>query len=515
MRTPPDDVLPIRRQALSPFVLHAALLLVVILTACSQNQSGSTTSGGPRAGGAGGAAAPAAAPSPTPVAARPDAPLSLPLKSGEYAVTANRDDRTLAIVPIGLGSVVSTVPLDGTPGSIATVAGPDRAFVASATDAGQALEVTDLDTMSAPTRVEVGASPDQVIGPPPASSARCYSCRTPTTPSVRSIRPPQMPGPVVQLGAGPHAVAMAATQDDRVGRILIANAGDGTLTLLAADGASVEGTIAVGGRPIGVAASARLTTGQSTHDLVWVADGDTGVVSLVDATTGTPHRAIPVGPKLTRLAATSNSRYLVLLTSDPAHPLYAVDVSAASVDPSQITVRDIPVDVGILTVATGLEPTLAYATTVDGRLLYLDLVTAAVTHAVAVGHDPVSLALGVAKPTGAEPPVTYGSGGDSASGTGAAGGGATSRAGGGAGTSAVPRAAGAASGNNGSTATGTNAMRSTTTGARTGTDRPVAVPAPHRNRSERPAPEPRATGQPSGEAHSRPPRGAAPGNAGQ
>ena len=46
MRTPPDDVLPIRRQALRPFVLHAALLLVVILTACSQSQSGSTTSGG-------------------------------------------------------------------------------------------------------------------------------------------------------------------------------------------------------------------------------------------------------------------------------------------------------------------------------------------------------------------------------------------------------------------------------------------------------------------------------------
>ena len=370
------------------------------------------------------------------------------------------------------------------------------------------MEVTNLDTMSAPSRVEVGASPDQVIGPPPGVFGPMVLLSN-ADDTVRALDPAtQMPGPVVKLGAGPHAVAMAATQDDRVGRILVANAGDGTLTLLAADGASVEGTIAVGGRPIGVAASARLTTGQSTPDLVWVADGDTGVVSLVDATTGTPHRAIPVGPKLTRLAATSNDRYLVLLTSDPAHPLYAVDVSAASVDPSQITVRDIPVDVGILTVATGLEPTLAYATTVDGRLLYLDLVTAAVTHAVAVGHDPVSLALGVAKPTGAEPPVTYGSGGDSASGTGAAGGAATSRAGRSAGTSAVPRAAGAASGNNGSTTTGTNTTRSTTTGARTGTGPASGGAGPHRT-AQRPAPEPGRTGQPAGEAHNRPPRGAA------
>src|SRR5215213_8085138 len=137
-------------------------LLLAFDSGCTQSQSGAQSSA--PTGGAGrfqrGDPAVEASPPPrasdlsrTSAVASPSPPpgaLSLPFSTGEYAITANRDGRSLSVVPIGL----------------ATVNGPDRAFVVSAEPPGQAVAVTNLDTRTPMGTVDVGVRPDQVISPP-------------------------------------------------------------------------------------------------------------------------------------------------------------------------------------------------------------------------------------------------------------------------------------------------------------------------------------------------------------
>src|SRR5581483_3515850 len=141
----------------------------------------------------------------------------------------------------------------------------------------------------------------------------------------------------------------------------------------------------------------------------------------------------------------------IVTTSDAQHPLYSVDVSVALVDPSRATVHELSVDAGVLAIATGLEPSLAYLTTADGRLLYWELTSNKITQTVTVGRQPVGLTLGVAKPGGTAPLISTGGGGTDTSASGGGGGGAatgagaTTGGGGGSGTTSSGGSAGSSS----------------------------------------------------------------------
>src|SRR6266566_1078338 len=64
----------------------------------------------------------------------------LPL-AGEYAVTANLNDHTLSVVPIGAASVAGTVQLDLAPSTIGAVPNSDTVLAADGSSSGHALAI--------------------------------------------------------------------------------------------------------------------------------------------------------------------------------------------------------------------------------------------------------------------------------------------------------------------------------------------------------------------------------------
>ncbi len=343
-------------------------------------------------------------PSPT-AATAGNVALSRPLQTGEYAITANRDDHSLSIVPIGLASVVATVPVEGAPLGVATARGPDRAFALIDSPTSSGLAVTDIDAMTPLGAVEVSPRPDRLLNSPGNVGGPLLMLSDADN-TLRSLDPDTGTlGPAVQLGAGPHAAALDITSDQAVRRILISSAGEGVVSAISPDAKDILATIQIGRRPVGVAPAASYG---SRRDRVWVADGEAGTVTLVDLTSGATEQTIQVGPGLTSMAATAGNRYLVLSSSDPLHALYAIDISMAQIDPRRTVVQELTVDGGVLAVATGLEPTLAFITTGDNRLLYWDLTSNTIKQSISVGQGPVSLTLGFANPSGFVPIRTPG-----------------------------------------------------------------------------------------------------------
>lgn len=458
-------------------VLLLALVILVAATACTSTPSsrGSGTAG-TGAGGGGGAqagqagqgngfrggggrngasaeASPQPLPSPSPsgsLASRPvDGGLSMPFRSGEYALTANRDDRSLSIVPVGVATVTASVPVDGTPLSVWTASAPDRAFVLSAGVNGRTLTVTNIDAMTPAQAVEVGTPPDRIGGAPGGAGGPLLLISDSEN-SIRSLDPNTLAvGPTVPLGAGPHSVSVDVSRSRRVQRILVANGGDGTVTTIDPDVTRAIMTTRVGGRPVGVAPSAVAGSDAATASPIWVADGDASSLSLVDPSSGTVKQTVPVGPGLTGLVATADARYLVLASSDPVRALYAIDGTVAASDPSNVAVKDLRVDAGVVQLAAGEEPTVAYVITADDKLLYWELTSDTITRTVAVGHGPVSLALGLVKLAGSQPLVSDSQGGGSAASSGGGGSGAGGGTGGGGGGSSSAEVSNNAGGGSG------------------------------------------------------------------
>src|SRR5262249_42632597 len=118
----------------------------------------------------------------------------------------------------------------------------------------------------------------------------------------------------VQLGAGPHSVLISGGNAMMPPQVFVTNAGDGTVSVLDQAASSVQTTLQVGGRPVGVA--------RTVDDRLWVADGDSGDVNVFDPESGTKQDSMQVGPKLTALASTPDGRFLVLASSDPQAALY-------------------------------------------------------------------------------------------------------------------------------------------------------------------------------------------------
>ncbi|HEY3062510.1 MAG TPA: hypothetical protein VGL99_26350, partial [Chloroflexota bacterium] len=314
---------------------------------------------------------------------------------GEYAVTANRDDRTLSVIPIGLAKAVATVSLDVPPHGVATAPDSDTAVTISETPS---LGLASLNSSTVLGSVDAASMPIQVVSPPAEGSGvvlvlsdgdRVQAVDT----SARTL------GPLVQLDAGPHAVGFGRAGVPPVPRIYVANADAGSVSVLDAAATRVDRVLAVGGRPVGVA--------QTIDGRLWIADASAGAVVLVDAADGRRIDAIPLGPGVTGLsglAATHDGHYLVLSSSAADHGLVSVDLLAVALGRTDAVVRSLAVDGGVLALATGAETTRAYATTGRGSLLYWDLVSNSISETVAVGQGPVSLALGMVVPLGAAPP---------------------------------------------------------------------------------------------------------------
>src|SRR5205823_4707684 len=147
---------------------------------------------------------------------------------------------------------------------------------------------------------------------------------------------------------------------------------------------TVQSTLKVGGRPIGVT--------RTVDGRLWVADGDAGTVAMFDTGSGEKLQTLQIGPQLTALAATPDGHYLVLASSAPDAALYAVDLVASRISSAGTTaVRHLGVPGGVLALATGAEISRAYATTGDGNLIYWNLATNAIDQTIRVGRNPVGL----------------------------------------------------------------------------------------------------------------------------
>ncbi len=405
-----------RRFAALGLACSVALLLAA---ACSSNSSEFDLSPTP-------GASRQPAPSPTPVATAeptlPPAPTAVPGQQqrggmhanlplqGEFAVVANQDDQTLSVVPIGAATVATTVQLDLAPRAVGAAPNSDTVVAADADPASHMLAVATLNSSAEAGTVDAGNRPDTLGTPPLIGTNAPVLLISDDDRSVRSLDPQTRAfGAPQPLGAGPHAVSFGRGASMLAPQVYVSNAGDGTVTVLDEKATTVQKTLQVGGRPVGVV--------RTIDSHVWVADADRGSVSMLDPDTGDVLETIAVGPHLTGLSATPDAHYLTLSSSDPEHALYMVDLVASMLGQDNTAVRSLTVESGVLALATGAEITRAYATTGDGHLLYWDLTTNSIAQSIGVGRNPVGLALGLVEPSGSVA-VTTGAGG---TGTGATG----------------------------------------------------------------------------------------------
>jgi YVTN family beta-propeller protein len=399
-------------------VAFGAFVALVLVTAC---QAG----GLPNATPLPAPARPAAAASPSARPARaaasvvpspsPATALSTPL-TGEFGLTANADDHTLSVIPIGVARPEPPVQLDFSPGSVATSTNTAWAVAADDSPGGHSVARLNLASPQPATDVDVGGPVHAFSVGGGASSPLVLVSDSNNT--LRTLDPSTGTlGASVPLGNGPHAVAFDATSTTSQAQIFVSNAGDGSVSVLDSAGTTVQNTLGVGGQPIGMAAT------RNGH--LWIADGTANDVYELDPVSGRAEPPIQVGDGLVSLAATPDAHYLVLASSDPQHALYSVDLFKAQLGQTTMAVNSLAVPGGVLGVATGAEVTLAYATTGDDKLVYWDLVNNAIAQSVDIGHNPLGLALGLVMPNNAIAPSALVGGGtisSTTSGGGAAGG---------------------------------------------------------------------------------------------
>jgi YVTN family beta-propeller protein len=384
----------------------------------------------------------------------PVAPLS-----GEYVVTANEADRTLSVVPVGLAKVAMTIPLDIVPRGV--VAGPHSARVVAsdASSHSHTLALADLNARAEVSTLDVGSRPDHVVAPPldQPGPMLVVSDADDSTRSVDATL--QATGEALKLGAGPHAVATATDTLGVTTNAYVSNAGDGTVSIIDMNATSIRANLAVGGRPIGVAAVPQ-------GDL-WLADGDTGTLTEIDPGSDKVQQTVQVGPHLTGLAATPDGHYVLASSGDPDHALYSIDLYAQQLGQHDQVVRSLAVSGGVLALATGVEVSIAYATTSDNQLIYWDLVSNTVEHSVQVGQKPVALALSLTAPTGILSAAARVGGGTVSSGASAGGAGGSASSTTSSGSNPAGASAKATSAPSASTGAGANAPAAAAGGATT------------------------------------------------
>jgi YVTN family beta-propeller protein len=412
-------------------------------------------------------AAPVAVPTTGGLATRSPLPLT-----GEFAVTANTEDRTLSVVPIGTASVAATVSLDNAPASVAAV--PDSDTAVYAADGAAALGFASLNAGAGLGLTDAGGAVARVVAPLHPEDGAAVVIRADDN-TIRPIDPSQRTlGEPLQLGEGPHAVSFGAAGAPAVQHIFVTSAGSGSVSVLDGSATSMQRTLNVGGQPVGVA--------ETVDGRLWIADAAADSMVQIDPGTGRRLASVDLGRGLTGLAVGHDGHFLAASSSTA---LYAVDLLQLALAKNDLAVHRLPVPGGVLALAMGEETTRAYVTTGDGFLLYWDLAGNTIAQTVSVGHRPQGLAIGLVTPTGSASTPS-----DSAAPTGAgAGSGGSSSAGGSgtAGTTGVASATsaigttGASSATGATGATGAAGVTGASGATSTGSVAPVAPAAPAGN----------------------------------
>jgi DNA-binding beta-propeller fold protein YncE len=253
-------------------------------------------------------AAPAPTPDPRQQAFGLHAPLPL---AGEFAVTANLDDHTLSVVPIGAAAVATTVQLDVAPSAVGAFANSDAVLAADGAPASHAIATASLNASSETGTIDLGGRPDEVAAPPPGADGPALVISDEDN-SVRSVdSSTHARGSPLKIGMGPHSVSVARGSAMLAPAVLIANAGEGSVSVLDQKATVVQSTLDVGGTPVGVA--------RTVDGRIWVADASSGSAVMFDAESGRRLQTITVAPHLTGLAATPDGHYLALASSDPRY----------------------------------------------------------------------------------------------------------------------------------------------------------------------------------------------------
>ncbi|HTD76589.1 MAG TPA: hypothetical protein VK898_03060, partial [Chloroflexota bacterium] len=174
---------------------------------------------------------PAPTPDPRQQAFGLHAPLPL---AGEYAVTANLDDHTLSVVPIGAAAVAATVPLDLAPRAVGAAPNSDTVIAADGSPSAHAVAIASLNASTESGTLDVGSPPDVIAAPPPNGPTGPLLVVSDTDDTIRSVDPTTRAlGAPQPLGAGPHTVYVSAARGSTFPpQIYVSNAGDGTLTVL-------------------------------------------------------------------------------------------------------------------------------------------------------------------------------------------------------------------------------------------------------------------------------------------
>ena len=200
--------------------------------------------------------APAPAVQPTPDAAAAAAAATqqpfglhspLPL-SGEYAVTANLGDHSLSVVPIGAATVAETVSLDLAPRALGTAPNSDTVVASDGSADGHVLAIASLNAGSESGTIDAGSRVNQIASPPPNGATSPLLIVNDSDNTLRPFDPSsQTLGAPVPLGEGPHTVSVARGNSMLTPQVYVANAGDGTITVLDAQATAVQSTMQVGG----------------------------------------------------------------------------------------------------------------------------------------------------------------------------------------------------------------------------------------------------------------------------
>src|ERR1051325_5652732 len=155
----------LKRRPFSARVIVSLGVLLTVAAACNSAPPGPNV--GPTA-----ASTPRPSPSPTPEATSipvPAAPVPtpnpqqqafglhapLPL-AGEFAVTANMDDRTLSVVPIGAAAVATTVQLDLPPRSIGAAPNTDTVLAADGSPSAHTVAIATLNNSTEAGAMDLG-----------------------------------------------------------------------------------------------------------------------------------------------------------------------------------------------------------------------------------------------------------------------------------------------------------------------------------------------------------------------
>ena len=189
--------MPTSRQFAPPFAIALGLLLA-LAAACSSAPPGPTVA--PTT-----ASTPPAVPSPTPEATSVPVPAApaptpdprqqafglhspLPL-SGEFAVTANMDDHTLSVIPIGAASVATTVQLDLAPRSVGVAPNSDTVLAADGSPAAHSAAIASLNSCAASGMLDLGVQPEAVAAPSPSSARGPLVIVSQTDNTIRPVDP--------------------------------------------------------------------------------------------------------------------------------------------------------------------------------------------------------------------------------------------------------------------------------------------------------------------------------------